>query len=44
MIMICELVLKIGVGFIVVLMGDILMMFGLLKVFAVLNMDVDEMG
>lgn len=39
-----ELVPKIGAGFIVALMGDILTMPGLPKVPAALNMDVDETG
>lgn len=41
---ICEFILKFGVGFVVVLIGDVMMMLGLLKKLVVFNMDVDENG
>lgn len=43
-IIICELEVKIGVGFIVVLIGVIMIMFGLFKKLVVLNMDVIDDG
>lgn len=41
---ICEFVLKLGVGFIVVLVGNMLMMLGLLKVLVVVKMMIDVEG
>lgn len=43
-IIIWEIILKVGVGFLVVLIGDVMMMFGLFKKFVVLNMDVINDG